>query len=48
MKRGEKVFDLILVILGVIFVILALGITPISKMTASSEGFIRSSYRSSA
>ncbi len=39
MKRGEKVFDLILVILGVIFVILALGIAPISKMTASSEGF---------
>ena len=39
MKKGEKVFDLILVILGLIFVILAFGITPISEMTASSEGF---------
>ena len=39
MKKGEKTFDLILVVIAVIFVILASQITPFSKMTASSEGF---------
>ena len=39
MKKGEKVFDLILLALAVIFVILASQITPFSEMTASSEGF---------
>lgn len=39
MKKGAKVFDIILVVLAVIFVILACQITPFDKMTASSEGF---------
>lgn len=39
MKKGEKVFDIILVVLAVIFVVLACQITPFDKMTASSEGF---------
>lgn len=39
MKKGEKTFDLILVIIAVIFVILSSQITPIGSMTASSEGF---------
>ena len=39
MKKGEKVFDIILVVIAVIFVVLACQITPFSKMTASSEGF---------
>lgn len=39
MKKGEKVFDLILLALAVLFVILASQITPFSEMTASSEGF---------
>jgi hypothetical protein len=39
MKKGEKVFDIVLVVIAVIFVILACQITPFDKMTASSEGF---------
>ncbi|HAB94961.1 MAG TPA: hypothetical protein DCF49_09480 [Lachnospiraceae bacterium] len=39
MKKGAKVFDIILVVLAVIFVILACQITPFGQMTASSEGF---------
>ena len=39
MKKGEKVCDIILVVLAVIFVVLACQITPFDKMTASSEGF---------
>lgn len=39
MKKGEMVFNWILVALAVIFVILAVQITPFSEMTASSEGF---------
>ncbi len=39
MKKGAKTFDLILVILAVVFVILSAQITPFGEMTASSEGF---------
>ena len=39
MKKGEKIFDWILIGLAVIFVILSVQITPISEMTAKSEGF---------
>lgn len=39
MKKGEMVFNWILVVLAVLFVIAAVQITPFSKMTASSEGF---------
>ena len=39
MKKGEKVFDIVLVAIAVVFVILACQITPFDKMTASSEGF---------
>jgi hypothetical protein len=39
MKRGEKIFDWILVGLAVIFVIMSVQITPFSQMSAKSEGF---------
>lgn len=39
MKKGEMIFNWILVVLAVVFVILAVQITPFSQMTASSEGF---------
>ncbi len=39
MKKGEKTFDLILVIIAIAFVILSAQITPLGKLTASSEGF---------